>query len=162
MKFRRARLLLHLLNILMKQANEYHIIAAGSLLGLAINRGLLSMRMSLNPDAVIQNIGLSDKANGMLAENYAAQELTAMEKPLYYWSSGNSAEIDFVIQDDSLHSVIPLEVKSADNVKAKSLKVYTALYNPAYTVKISAGNFGFENNMKSIPLYALFTLSGNE
>jgi len=121
--------------------------------------GLLSMRMSLNPDAVIHNIGLSDKASGMLAENYVAQELTAMGKSLYYWSSGNSAEVDFIVQDDSVTSVIPLETKSADNVKAKSLKVYTGLYNPAYAVRVSARNFGFENNIKSIPLYALFVLS---
>lgn len=38
------------------------------------------------------------------------------------------------------------------------LLVYTKKYEPEYAVKISSKNFGFENNIKSIPLYAVFCL----
>lgn len=74
----------------------------------------------------------------------------------YYWESKRGAEIDFVIQRDG--QIIPLEVKSADNTRAKSLKVYMNAYKPAYAIKLSAKNFGFEDNKKIVPLYAAFCI----
>lgn len=61
--------------------------------------------------------------HGMMAENFVAEQLAANGFSLYYWTSGNSAEVDFVIQQDSC--AIPVEVKSSDNVKAKSLHTTT-------------------------------------
>ena len=118
--------------------------------------GLLTMRMPISPNAILQPYNLSDKARGMMAENYVAEQLTANGFPLHYWTSGNSAEIDFVIQQDGCS--IPVEVKSSDNVKAKSLQTYVKNYSPKYAVRISAKNFGNENRIRSIPLYALFCL----
>ena len=57
-------------------------------------------------------------------------------------------------------NIVPLECKSADNVRAKSLKTFISLYEPAYSVRVSAKNFGFENGIKSVPLYAVFCLKG--
>ena len=54
--------------------------------------------------------------------------------------------------------LIPIEVKSADNTRAKSLKVYMDTYKPAYAIKLSAKNFGFEDNKKIVPLYAAFCI----
>ena len=34
-------------------------------------------------------------------------------------------------------------------------------YNPKYAIKISAKNFGFVNNIKSIPLYAVFCINAD-
>ena len=48
----------------------------------------------------------------------------------------HGAEIDFVIQRDG--KLIPIEVKSADNTRAKSLKVYMETYKPDYAIKLSA------------------------
>jgi hypothetical protein len=76
----------------------------------------------------------------------------------YYWSSPGKAELDFVFQDRQ-GNVIPLEVKSAENVKAKSLKLFMSLHKPPYGIRVSAKNFGFENNIKSIPLYGVFCLT---
>ena len=72
------------------------------------------------------------------------------------WESERGAEIDFVIQRDG--QLIPIEVKSADNTRAKSLKVYMETYKPAYAIKLSAKNFGFEDNKKTVPLYAAFCI----
>lgn len=74
----------------------------------------------------------------------------------YYWESERGAEIDFVIQREG--QLIPIEVKSADNTRAKSLKVYMETYKPAYAIKLSAKNFGFEDNKKTVPLYAAFCI----
>ena len=67
------------------------------------------------------------------------------------------AELDFVFQDRE-GNIIPLEAKSADNVRAKSLGIFVSLYHPPFAIRVSARNFGFENNIKSIPLYAVFCL----
>jgi hypothetical protein len=40
-------------------------------------------------------------------------------------------------------------------VKSKSLGVYIEKYKPEYAIRISARNFGFANNIKSVPLYAV-------
>ena len=50
------------------------------------------------------------------------------------------------------------QMKSADNTRAKSLKVYMDTYKPAYAIKLSAKNFAFEDNKKVVPLYAAFCI----
>lgn len=64
--------------------------------------------------------------------------------------------MDFVIYNDD--GLIPIEVKSSENTKSKSLKVYMDRYNPKYAIRIFSKNFGFENNIKSVPLYAAFLI----
>ncbi len=118
--------------------------------------GLLTSRMNLSPVSLIQNINISDKARGMLAESYVAEQLVAKNLSLHYWESSNTAELDFVVDLDN--SAVPIEVKSAENVRAKSLQTFVKKYSPAYSIRISSKNFGFENNIKSIPLYAIFCL----
>lgn len=118
--------------------------------------GLLSLKGNFKPENVISNLELSPKARGMLAENYVAQQLVNKGYNLHYWESNNTAEVDFVVDID--YETIPIEVKSADNVRARSLKTYIDKYNPKYSIRVSSKNFGSENNIKSIPLYALFCL----
>ncbi|MCM1541785.1 MAG: DUF4143 domain-containing protein [Blautia sp.] len=64
--------------------------------------------------------------------------------------------MDFVIQREG--RLIPIEVKSADNTKAKSLKVYMETYRPDYAIMLSAKNFGMEDGKKTVPLYAAFCI----
>jgi len=84
-------------------------------------------------------------------------QLTSNGYTNYYWESDRSAEVDFIIQREG--KIIPIEVKSADNTKAKSLKIYMDMNKPEYTIKLSAKNFGFEDRKKTIPLYAAFCIS---
>jgi predicted AAA+ superfamily ATPase len=83
-----------------------------------------------------------------------AAALAASGYPLFYWQSGNTAEIDFVLQKDG--AVIPLEVKAGTNTKSRSLSVFAGKYHPPWSIRVSAKNFGFENGIKSVPLYAVF------
>lgn len=93
---------------------------------------------------------------GIIAENYVATQLLINNHPLIYWESGNQAEIDFVLYNDD--GIIPVEVKADDNVGSQSLKIYMNRYKPKYAIRISTKNFGFANNIKSIPLYATFLI----
>ena len=68
-------------------------------------------------------------------------------------------EIDFLIAKakiGSRHNISPIEVKSSTHVKSRSLNNYIKEYHPNYAIRISERNFGFKNNIKSVPLYAVF------
>jgi predicted AAA+ superfamily ATPase len=73
-----------------------------------------------------------------------------------YWESKGIAEVDFLIVKEG--QVIPVEVKAADNVKSKSLAVFMQKYKPPYAIRISRKNFGFENSIKFVPLYAAYLI----
>ena len=118
--------------------------------------GLLCAKKELAADDVLYMSAELNDFKGGMAENYANTQLVANEYTTYYWESGRSAEVDFVIQRDG--KIIPIEVKSADNTKAKSLKVYMETYKPEYAIKLSAKNFGFEDGKKTVPLYAAFCI----
>ncbi|MBD8922627.1 ATPase, partial [bacterium] len=48
---------------------------------------------------------------------------------------------------------------SGRRTASKSLNEYIKEYNPKYSIRISSKNFGFENNIKSVPLYAVFCVN---
>ena len=118
--------------------------------------GLFTLKGALAPNKIIQNIGIQDKVRGIISESYVATQLNSNGFKLFYWNSNNTSELDFVIHLNG--EAIPIEVKSADNVRSKSLKTYISKYNPKYSIRISSKNFGFENNIQSIPLYAVFCI----
>lgn len=93
---------------------------------------------------------------GTIAENYIAQTFRTNDISLYYWKSNNMAEVDFLLYGED--GIIPVEVKANNNTKSKSLKMYMEKYNPKYAIRISTKNFGYTNNIKSIPLYAAFLI----
>lgn len=118
--------------------------------------GLLCAKKDLAPnDLLFPSDEINDFKGGM-AENYVNVQLSINGYRTYYWESPRGAEIDFIIQRKG--QLIPIEVKSADNTKAKSLKVYMETYRPAYAIKLSAKNFGFEDGKKTVPLYAAFCI----
>jgi predicted AAA+ superfamily ATPase len=124
-----------------------------------VDTGLLCSKLDVAPNVVLHAPHSFDGFKGALAENYIMQALVANGIAPYYWSSQGKAEVDFVFQDRQ-GNIIPLEAKSADNVRSKSLRNYRDIYKPIYSVRISAKNFGFENGIKSVPLYAAFCLRG--
>lgn len=123
-----------------------------------VDTGLLCSKFGISANAVINNPHSFEGFKGALAENYVMQALIANGLQPYYWNSDGKAELDFLFQDSD-GNIIPLECKAAENVKSKSLNIYISRYKPVYSIRVSAKNFGFENNIKSIPLYALFCLS---
>ena len=94
---------------------------------------------------------------GVITENYVAQEFASKEISLYYWESDGNAEVDFLLSTND-EGIIPIEVKSGINNRSKSLNVYIEQNKPKYAIRFSTRNFGFENNIKSIPLYAVFCI----
>ena len=118
--------------------------------------GLLCAKKDLAVNDVLYMVEEINDFKGGMAENYANVQLSINGYRTYYWESERGAEVDFVIQREG--HIIPVEVKSADNTRAKSLKVYMETYRPAYAIKLTAKNFGFEDGKKSVPLYAAFCI----
>ncbi len=118
--------------------------------------GLLTMQSGVAAAAILSPIETNNSFIGAIAENYVAQSLTANNIPLFYWKNENTAEVDFIIQRGV--DIIPIEVKSGLNTRSKSLNLFMKRYNIPYGIRISKKNFGFENNVKSVPLYATFCI----
>ncbi len=118
--------------------------------------GLLCAKKDLAANDILYMVDEINDFKGGMAENYVNVQLSINGYNTYYWESERGAEIDFIIQRDG--QLIPFEVKSADNTKAKSLRLYMERYKPAYAIKLSAKNFGFEDGKKIVPLYAAFCI----
>lgn len=118
--------------------------------------GLLCAKKDLMANDILYMVEEINDFKGGMAENYVNVQLTINGYRTYYWESERGAEVDFIIQRDG--NLIPIEVKSADNTRAKSLKVYIETYHPEYAIKLSTKNFGFEDGKKTVPLYAAFCI----
>ena len=95
---------------------------------------------------------------GSLTENFVLCELVkSVDDSLYYWSSGNTAEVDFILQCGS--EIVPIEVKSERNVKARSLAEYRKKYAPKYSVKTSMKSETNGEEVLNIPLYLISGLN---
>ncbi len=119
--------------------------------------GLLRNRYGISPNIILAQQENMEHIKGTLAENYVSNALKTNKLHNFYWESEGKAELDFVIQTPQ-GTCIPIEVKSSNNVKAKSLKEFVNKYNPPYSIRVSTKNFGFENNIKSVPLYACWCI----
>ncbi len=92
---------------------------------------------------------------GAVTENYVAEHLKAKGYDLYYWKN-NSSEVDFILQKGE--DVIPIEVKSSENKRSRSLMEYVRLHEPKQSIRISRRNFGSVEGIKSVPLYAVYLI----
>ncbi len=118
--------------------------------------GLLNC-FSDTPPSLVLSGNFGGEAKGAVTENYIMQQLVFNGLLPYYWESRGKAEIDFVLQLDS-GAIVPLEAKSSIHTKSKSLAVFVNKYGINTSIRVSAKNFGFENNIKSVPLYSAFCI----
>ena len=118
----------------------------------ANDTGLLSTMSGVPASALFDERGRSLLGAGGLTENYVVQEMVARGIEPRYWTSNGQAEVDLVVEDGFARAV-PVEVKSTENVRSRSLGVYREKYEPTRSVRISARNFG-EGEVESVPLYA--------
>lgn len=116
--------------------------------------GLLRSLANLDYSEILMD--KNEMFKGVLTENFVACSLYPKSKELYYYNF-DRYEIDFLIKIDG--DIIPIEVKSGRRTNSKSLNEYIKKYNPKYSIRISSKNFGLENNIKSVPLYAVFCIN---
>jgi predicted AAA+ superfamily ATPase len=116
----------------------------------ALDVGIMRSLAKLSPMAYIEGSRLFTEFKGALIENYILQSLeTQFEVTPRYWTSGNTAEVDFVIQHQN--HIIPVEVKSDVNVKSRSLSVYQEQYRPKLRIRYSLKNLSYQDGLLNIP-----------
>ncbi len=117
--------------------------------------GLLGAMAGLNVRTIIEGDGIFTEFKGALTEQYVMQQLRLdSERYIGYWTNDRStAEVDFVIQDQG--EVIPIEVKSGENLNAKSFRLFCEKYKPSKAIRTSLSDYKEESWMTNVPLYAI-------
>lgn len=114
--------------------------------------GLLRRKSRLPATSLIEGDRLFSEFKGALTENYVLLSLLGQsEETPYYWSK-DPYEVDFLIQTEQ--GVIPIEVKSGENIKAPSLKSFLKTYpETPLGVRISLLNLSYDGKILNVPLY---------
>ncbi len=120
-----------------------------------IDVGLLGAQGGLDIQTILDGSDIFEEFKGALTEQYVFGELrNKKDLFVYYWSADQgAAEIDFMIQYHG--KVIPVEVKAAENLQAKSLKTFRQKYEPEISIRTSMSDHRKEGWLTNIPLYAL-------
>ena len=120
--------------------------------------GLLRKKSNINYRTILEGDSAYVHFKGALTENYVLTQLHGMGINCYFWRTKSDAEVDFIVDHEGV--LVPIEVKSADNVKAKSLHLFCNRYHPKMALKTSLKNVGDnmdgDTHVWNIPLYALF------
>ena len=117
--------------------------------------GLLCRRLGLGYKDFLGETDTIKTFKGAIVENYVMNELVNYGYSPYFWRSGNTAELDFLLEVDG--EIVPVEVKSAANTQAKSYKQFCKKYNPRRGYKLSLKNLATNDCegtvIISLPLY---------
>lgn len=119
--------------------------------------GLLRIMSGLPASAILEeNPKNFTEFKGALAENFVLNEMIAsFGVKAYYWKSQNSAEVDFVVQFED--QIVPIEVKSDQNAKARSLGEYRKKFQAPVAMIISGENV-HGTEVKHVPWYLTWKL----
>ena len=117
--------------------------------------GLLGAMAGLNVRTIIEGDEIFTEFKGALTEQYVMQQLRLnSERYIGYWTNDRStSEVDFVIQEEG--EVFPIEVKSGENLKAKSFRLFCEKYKPSKAIRTSLSDYKEESWMANVPLYAI-------
>ncbi len=122
--------------------------------------GLLRRKSNVNYRTILEGDSAFIHFKGALTENYVYTQLKCMGIESYFWRTKANAEIDFITDHEGV--LMPIEVKSSDNTKAKSLHLFCSRFQPKLAIKTSLKNVGdnmdSNTHVWSVPLYVLFRL----
>ena len=118
------------------------------------DEGLLYTAMHLTRKKVLSDENLKE----VLYENHIAKTLADAGYSLYYYQSEGKAEVNFVIQNRN-GQIIPLELTTKTNSKAKSLAVFMKKFTVTGAYRITENNFATKKDIRYIPVYAVFCLN---
>ena len=120
-----------------------------------LDTGLLSAMSELEPEDIINGNSLFTEFKGALTEQYVLQQLVSSTQYTPYYYSGDKSvyETDFLIQRKG--AVIPIEVKSDENIKSRSLRAYYDRFEPDYAIRLSTLDYIDQDWMINVPLWAV-------
>ena len=119
-----------------------------------IDEGLLFTAMHLTKKKILSDENIKE----VLYENHIAKTLSDAGYSLYYYQSEGKAEVNFVIQNRN-GQIIPIEITTKTNSKAKSLAVFMKKFTVTSAYRITENNFSTKKDIRYIPVYAVFCLN---
>lgn len=124
-----------------------------------VDVGLLGAMGDIDVKTLLEASVIFEEFKGALTEQYILQQLnTITDISIHYWSTSRSiSEIDFLVQIEG--QVIPIEVKAAENLHAKSLRTYCQKYSPKTAIRSSMSDFRKEDWLINLPLYGISKLT---
>ena len=129
----------------------------------SLDVGILRQLAGLPASLVIGDDNIWSNFGGAFAENFVLQQLRSLGfDDVYYWVNNGDkpnqpkgkSEIDFVVSRES--TIFPIEVKSGEQVKAQSLRVFRDKYKPELSVRFSLKELEYNDGLLNVPLYYLF------
>ncbi len=125
-----------------------------------VDVGLLGCMTGLRQRTLLDGNDLFTGFKGALTEQYVCQQFKTIEDlgVYYYTNDRGSCEVDFVI--DTGEHIIPVEVKAAVNLKAKSLRAYKEKFEPEISIRTSMTDYKKEDWLVNLPLYAVEEING--
>lgn len=117
--------------------------------------GLLTALTGLDEKSVLMGNEVFTEFKGALTEQFICQQLVSdADLSPYYWSSSNSqAEVDFVVQSRGV--IYALEVKAEENLRSKSLAIFSKKYSQVRARRFSLAPLRDDSWMRNVPLYAI-------
>ena len=117
--------------------------------------GLLSAMAGIDAKTLLEGNDIFEEFKGSLTEQYVLCQLKqCSDLELFYWTPDvGTAEIDFITQIGQNN--VPIEVKSGENLQAKSLKFFVQKYNTKINVRTSMSSYRKEDWLINIPLYSI-------
>ena len=129
----------------------YHDLSAFKLY--IIDIGLLGALGNLDSSILLNGDQLFNEFKGSMTEQFVLQSLI-QQVGLNYWSNDTgSAEVDFIFEKNN--QIIPLEVKSAENLRSKSLKTFHEKNKGIHCYRTSLADYIEEEWLTNIPLYGI-------
>lgn len=138
-----------------KKANlplkAYHDMGAFKLY--IIDIGLLGALGNLDASILLNGDQLFNEFKGSMTEQFVLQTLI-QQVGLNYWSNDTgAAEVNFIFEKNN--QIIPLEVKSAENLRSKSLKTFHEKNKGTHCYRTSLADYREEEWFTNIPLYGI-------
>jgi predicted AAA+ superfamily ATPase len=117
--------------------------------------GLLGAMSGLNVRSLIEGNAVFTEFKGALTEQFVMQQLRLKsETYIAYWTNERStAEVDFVVQNEG--EIIPIEVKSGENLRSKSFRLFCEKYKPEKAIRTAIVPYKKEEWMTNVPLYGI-------
>ncbi len=120
--------------------------------------GLLLALANIDIANLLNEDSLMQQYNGAIAEQFVIQQMRLKgNRFIGYWTNDRStSEVDFVVQTEG--KIIPIEVKSGENLRAKSFKLFCEKYKPDEAIRTSMADYKAESWMTNLPLWAVETI----
>lgn len=123
--------------------------------------GLMGAMADTPAEDILVGNNVFSEYKGAFSELYVLTQLVTLDIPVYYHSVNNSTiEIDFIVQWKN--SVIPIEVKAEENVKAKSLKTFISNNPSLKGIRFSMLPYKNQGWIVNIPLYACLSFPSSQ